>query len=113
MFFQHTRTSKKIADVRFAHQPTRRLAAVRQRGIMQGLYPGGKAQVAVEYENNTPIAIANLVISTRHAPSLSLIERLNRLRPISRATATYGHFSRPEFPWEASDRVVKLQRAMG
>lgn len=72
MFFQHTRTSKKIADVRFAHQLTRRLAAVRQQGIMQGLYPDGKAQVAIAYENNTPIAIANLVISTHHAPSLSL-----------------------------------------
>jgi S-adenosylmethionine synthetase len=113
VFFQHTRTSKKIADVRFAHQPTRRLASVRQQGIMQGLYPDGKAQVAIEYENNTPIAITNLVISTHHAPSLSLIERLNLLRPIYRATAAYGHFSRTEFPWEASDRVVELQRAMG
>ena len=55
----------------FAHQLTRRLAEVRQQGIMQGLYPDGKAQVAIEYENNTPIAIANLVISTHHAPSLS------------------------------------------
>jgi hypothetical protein len=41
------------------------------QGIMQGLYPDGKAQMAIEYENNTPIAIANLVISTHHAPSLS------------------------------------------
>jgi S-adenosylmethionine synthetase len=71
VFFQHTLTSKKIADVRFGHQLTRRLAAVRQQGIMQGLYPDGKAQVAIEYDNNTPIAIANLVISTHHAPSLS------------------------------------------
>ena len=72
MFFQHTRTSQKIADVRFAHQLTWRLAVARQQGIMQGLYPDGKAQVAIAYENNTPMAIANLVISTHHAPSLSL-----------------------------------------
>jgi S-adenosylmethionine synthetase len=72
VFCQHTLTSKKIADVRFAHQRTRRLAAVRQQGIMQGLYPDGKAQVAIAYDNHTPIAIANLVISTHHAPSLSL-----------------------------------------
>jgi S-adenosylmethionine synthetase len=39
---------------------------------MQGLYPDGKAQVAIEHENHMPIAIANLVISTYHAPSLSL-----------------------------------------
>ena len=65
MFFQHTRTSKKIADVRFAHQLTRRLAAVRQQGIMQGLYPDGKAQVAIEYGNNTSIAIADRSIGSR------------------------------------------------
>ena len=251
----------------FAHELTRRLAAVRKQGIIQGLYPDGKAQVAVEYENNTPVAIANLVISTHHAPSLSLrdlrylliehvikpvipdrllahqvmdrerdrldstvifinptgaflvggpkadagltgrkiivdtyggmgrhgggafsgkdpskvdrsgaymaryiaksvvaaeladvcevqiayvighadpvcvrvetvnpsvsnerisqaiqdvfdmrpaaiIERLNLLRPIYRATAAYGHFGHPEFPWEAPDRVAELQRAL-
>lgn len=58
----------------FAHQLTRRLADVRKQGIIQGLYPDGKAQVAIEYENHTPVAIANLVISTHHAPSLSLRE---------------------------------------
>jgi S-adenosylmethionine synthetase len=58
----------------FAHRLTRRLAEVRKQGIIQGLYPDGKAQVAVEYENNIPVAIANLVISTHHAPSLSLRE---------------------------------------
>jgi S-adenosylmethionine synthetase len=56
----------------FAHRLTRRLAEVRKQGIIQGLYPDGKAQVAVEYENNIPVAIANLVISTHHAASLSL-----------------------------------------
>ena len=251
----------------FAHRLTRRLAEVRKQGIIQGLYPDGKAQVAIEYEHNMPVAIANLVISTHHAPSLSLrelrhqliehvmkpvipdrllshrvmdqerdrldstvifvnptgaflvggpkadagltgrkiivdtyggmgrhgggafsgkdpskvdrsaaymaryiaksvvaaeladicevqiayvighanpvsvrvetvnptianekisqaiqdvfdmrpaaiIERLNMLRPIYRETAAYGHFGRPEFPWEGSNRVVELQRAM-
>jgi S-adenosylmethionine synthetase len=56
----------------FAHRLTRRLAEVRKQGIIQGLYPDGKAQVAVEYDNNLPVAIANLVISTHHAASLSL-----------------------------------------
>ncbi|MGE3539732.1 MAG: methionine adenosyltransferase [Candidatus Tectimicrobiota bacterium] len=56
----------------FAHRLTRRLAEVRKQGIMHGLYPDGKAQVAIEYENNMPVAIANLVISTHHAPTLTL-----------------------------------------
>ena len=63
----------------FAHRLTRRLAEVRKQGIIQGLYPDGKAQVAIEYENNMPIAIANLVISTHHAPSLSLRELRHQL----------------------------------
>jgi S-adenosylmethionine synthetase len=63
----------------FAHRLTRRLAEVRKQGIMQGLYPDGKAQVAIEYENNMPVAIANLVISTHHAPSLSLQELRHQL----------------------------------
>ncbi|HEY7490784.1 MAG TPA: methionine adenosyltransferase domain-containing protein, partial [Candidatus Tectomicrobia bacterium] len=41
----------------------------------------------------------------------AIIERLNMLRPIYRDTAAYGHFGRPEFPWEASNRVAELQRA--
>ena len=63
----------------FAHRLTRRLAEVRKQGIVQGLYPDGKAQVAIEYENNMPVAIANLVISTHHAPSLSLRELRHQL----------------------------------
>jgi S-adenosylmethionine synthetase len=63
----------------FAHRLTRRLAEVRKQGIIEGLYPDGKAQVAVEYENNMPVAIANLVISTHHAPSLSLRELRHQL----------------------------------
>jgi hypothetical protein len=42
----------------------------------------------------------------------AIIERLNLLRPIYRATAAYGQSGRPEFPSEASDRVVELQRAL-
>jgi len=63
----------------FAHRLTRRLAEVRKQGIIQGLYPDGKAQVAIEYENNRPVAIANLVISTHHASSLSLRDLRHQL----------------------------------
>src|SRR5919198_1097030 len=63
----------------FAHRLTRRLAEVRKQGIIPGLYPDGKAQVAIEYENNVPVAIANLVISTHHAPNLSLRELRHQL----------------------------------
>jgi S-adenosylmethionine synthetase len=41
-----------------------------------------------------------------------IIQRLDLLRPIYRPTAAYGHFGRSEFPWEATDRVADLQRAL-
>jgi S-adenosylmethionine synthetase len=63
----------------FAHRLTRRLAEVRKTGLIPDLYPDGKAQVAVEYENNVPIGIANLVISAHHAPSLSLRDLRHQL----------------------------------
>lgn len=37
-----------------------------------------------------------------------IIEQLDLLRPIYRNTATYGHFGRPEFPWEQTNRVNDL-----
>jgi S-adenosylmethionine synthetase len=39
-----------------------------------------------------------------------IIKRLNLLQPIYKATAAYGHFGRPEFPWEASEQVAELQQ---
>ena len=63
----------------FAHQLTRRLADVRKQGIVPGLYPDGKAQVAVEYDGNVPVAIANLVISTHHTKSLTLADLRHQL----------------------------------
>ena len=39
-----------------------------------------------------------------------IIQRLDLLRPIYRPTAAYGHFGRPEFPWEAADRVGRAAK---
>jgi len=39
----------------------------------------------------------------------AIIKRLDLRRPIYRATAAYGHFGRPEFPWEKLDYVEKLK----
>ncbi|MCB1214258.1 MAG: methionine adenosyltransferase [Deltaproteobacteria bacterium] len=39
-----------------------------------------------------------------------IIETLDLLRPIYRPTAAYGHFGRPEFPWEKTDKVEELKK---
>ena len=31
----------------------------------------------------------------------AIVERLDLLRPIYRQTTNYGHFGKPELPWEA------------
>ena len=49
-----------------AHKLTKRLADVRKTGILKYLRPDGKSQVTVEYENNMPIRIDTVVISTQH-----------------------------------------------
>ncbi|TAN32960.1 methionine adenosyltransferase [Patescibacteria group bacterium] len=41
-----------------------------------------------------------------------IIEHLDLMRPIYRATAVYGHFGRPEFPWEKTDKAEELQNAV-
>jgi S-adenosylmethionine synthetase len=41
-----------------------------------------------------------------------IIKRFHLKRPIYRQTATYGHFGREEFPWEALDMIEKLQSAV-
>lgn len=41
-----------------------------------------------------------------------IIEHLNLLQPIYRATAAYGHFGRNEFPWEKTDKAEALKSAV-
>ncbi|MHC6201720.1 methionine adenosyltransferase [Breznakiellaceae bacterium SP9] len=41
-----------------------------------------------------------------------IIKSLDLRRPIYRQTATYGHFGRSEFPWEQTDKVEELKRAV-
>ena len=44
---------------------------------------------------------------------LAIIEELDLLRPIYTPTSAYGHFGRPGFPWEETDRVEALRREAG
>src|SRR2546428_12282977 len=46
-------------------------------------------------------------------PPGAIIERFKLRRPIYRQTASYGHFGRPDFPWEATDLAPTLAKAAG
>ena len=59
--------------ISLAHKMARRLAEVRKNGTLPYLRPDGKTQITVEYdENNRPVRIDTVVISSQHAPEVSL-----------------------------------------
>ena len=53
-----------------AHALTRKLAMVRKQGVVSYLGPDGKAQVSIEYENDKPVRVDNIVISAQHLPEI-------------------------------------------
>ena len=55
-----------------AHNLTRHLSAMRKNGDIPYLRPDGKSQVTVEYENDKPVRVDAVVISTQHDPDIPL-----------------------------------------
>lgn len=56
-----------------SHQLAKRLSDVRKDGTLNYLQPDGKVQVTVEYdENDNPVRIDTIVVSTQHAEDVTL-----------------------------------------
>lgn len=63
--------------ISLAHKLSRRLTEVRKSGLLTYLRPDGKTQVTVEYdENNHPVRVDTIVISTQHDEEVTL-EQIN------------------------------------
>ena len=58
--------------ISLAHKLSKKLAEVRHDGTLEYLRPDGKTQVSIEYEDNVPKRIHNIVISTQHSPEVYL-----------------------------------------
>jgi S-adenosylmethionine synthetase len=54
-------------------------------------------------------ALEKYVMSHFDMRPKALIETLDLLRPIYKQTAAYGHFGRPELPWEKTDRAAEIR----
>jgi S-adenosylmethionine synthetase len=57
--------------ISMANKLTMRLAEVRKKGILNWVRPDGKSQVTVEYEDDHPQRITNVVVAVHHNPEIS------------------------------------------
>ena len=58
--------------VSLAHKLAKQLTKVRKDGILPYLRPDGKTQVTIEYDNGVPTRVDTVVVSSQHAPEVSL-----------------------------------------
>ncbi|MGY8610348.1 methionine adenosyltransferase [Bacillus altitudinis] len=85
--------------ISLAHKLSRRLTEVRKNETLAYLRPDGKTQVTVEYdEQNKPVRIDTVVISTQHAPEVTLEQIQSDLKE---------HVIRPVVPSELIDEETK------
>ena len=73
MFGYATNESPELMPlpILLAHKLTKRLADARRAGVPNFLRPDGKSQVSVEYDDDKPVRIDTVVISTQHGPEVS------------------------------------------
>ena len=59
-------------SISLAHKLAKRLAEVRKNGTLEYLRPDGKTQVTIEYDNDIPVRVEAIVVSSQHSEEISL-----------------------------------------
>jgi len=57
------------APIMYSHRLGRQLTKLRKAGVAKWLRPDAKTQVSIRYENNKPVKVTSVVVSTQHAAS--------------------------------------------
>ena len=60
------------APITYSHRLVKRQSEVRKNGTLPWLRPDAKSQITFRYENNRPVGIDAVVLSTQHDPEISL-----------------------------------------
>jgi len=68
------------APITYAHRLVKRQAEVRKNGVLPWLRPDAKSQVTFRYENNKPVGIEAVVLSTQHAPEIQQGDLIEAVR---------------------------------
>ena len=58
--------------ISLAHKMAKKLTEVRKEGILDYLRPDGKTQVTVEYDDDKPVRIDTVVVSSQHSPDVDI-----------------------------------------
>ena len=58
--------------ISLAHSLAKQLTKVRKDGVLSYLRPDGKTQVTVEYDDDKPVRIDAIVVSSQHSPDVEL-----------------------------------------
>ena len=58
--------------ISLAHKIAKQLSMVRKQNIIDYIKPDGKVQVTVEYEDNLPVRVDTIVVSTQHKENVDL-----------------------------------------
>ena len=59
------------APIHYSHKILRLMAHDRKKGILRGIEPDSKSQVTMLYENEKPVKVTSVVISTQHSKDLN------------------------------------------
>lgn len=78
MFGYAVRDTKELMPlpIAIAHRLAERLTVVRKNGSLPYLRPDGKTQVTIEYDGSKAVAVDTVVVSSQHAPDISIEKNL-------------------------------------
>ena len=85
--------------ISLAHKMAKKLTDVRKNGTLKYLRPDGKTQVTVEYEDDKPVRVDTVVVSSQHDAAVTL-EQIRK--------DIFEHVIKPTVPAELLDENTKI-----